>query len=183
MKFLRRLRGIVSTAVVWAIGWTLIAWPVFVTLLPRLSIVPRVLSALRMATYAGLAGAVTGTAFAILLTLLERRATLRSLRGRRIGMWGAAAGAAYGVGVILRGPAGAHESFAVFAAAAGVGALLGGASAVLTLLTAREAGSSSSKRGGNVLDPSHLTNVEADKRAAESRDLRSRTYSIRLQLN
>src|SRR4051794_33364030 len=103
MKFLRRFRGIISTALVWTLTWTLVAWPVFIALLPRLAVVPRLLAALRMASYAGMAGAVTGTAFAILLTTFERRATLTSLRARRIGLWGAAAGTAYGVGIILRG--------------------------------------------------------------------------------
>jgi hypothetical protein len=138
MNLLRRLRGVGSTTAVWAVGWTAIAWPVFIALLPRLAMGPRLLAALRMASYAGLAGAATGAAFAVLLTALERRATLASLRSYRVAIWGAAAGAAYGVGIILRGPAGAHESVGVIAAAGAVGAVLGGASGLLTLLLARE---------------------------------------------
>ena len=139
MSMFRRLRGIATTAIVWGLGWTAVAWPVFIVLLPKLNLGPRLLIALRMAAYAGLAGAVVGGSFAVLITVLERRSTLGSLLPRRVGLWGAVAGAAYCVGLILRGPAGIHEAFAVVATAGVTGAILGGASGLLTLLLAREA--------------------------------------------
>lgn len=131
MGLLRRARGILVTALLWAVGWTAIAWPVATYLLPRFSGMARLTTALRMASYAGVGGAVTGATFATLVVFLERRSTLATFSTRRAALWGATAGAFYAVLLILRGPAGTTESPIVFTAAAAIGAVIGGASAAL----------------------------------------------------
>ena len=139
MNFLRRLRGITAIATTWALGWAGIAAPIFFLLLPRLALGRRLLASLQMAAYAGLAGAIVGATTATLLVLFEHRATFAQLRARRIGFWGAIAGAACTTGLMLLATTGRIESPGITVAAAAVGALLGGASALLTLLVAREA--------------------------------------------
>jgi membrane associated rhomboid family serine protease len=146
MSILRRVRGVLATALTWATGWTVIAWPVFYYLLPRVSGFARVTTALRMAGYAGLAGAVTGATFALMVVFFERRSTLSTFRTSRAAFWGAAAGSAYSIMLILRSPGGAFEPASVLTAGGVVGAVLGGATAALMLRLAQRAESKNQER-------------------------------------
>lgn len=136
---IRRLRGVAGTALAWGLGWSAIAWPIFLVLAPGNAIVGRLVPALRMASYAGMAGAVSGTTFALLVLTLERHRTLAAFPTRRATLWGALAGSGYSFALVTHGftrlghPASAENSSVI------VGAVLGAATASLMFLLARRA--------------------------------------------
>jgi hypothetical protein len=140
MLLIRRLRGILGTAVAWGLGWSAIALPIFIAVVPGSTLFGRVLPALRMASYAGMAGAVSGASFAVLVLVLERRRTLTAFSTRRAALWGALAGGGYSVvALVVQGLARFLEPTAVVSATLLVGGVLGAATGSLMLLLARRA--------------------------------------------
>jgi hypothetical protein len=83
-KFLRRLRGIIGTGLTWALGWAGIfgvAGAIFGAYsVPRLALV------------GGFTGLIAGGAFAVILSITERRTTLEDLSLWRVALWGGLGG-------------------------------------------------------------------------------------------
>lgn len=96
----RRLRGILSLALIWALVWL----PTGVVLGWALGWTGHSLTLRAPMWYLAvwtLLGASSGAIFALLLATLERRRTLDQLSARRLATWGAVAGAALPVVVSL----------------------------------------------------------------------------------
>lgn len=102
---LRRLRGILTTAALWAIPWS--AFGLLAGVAYRLGLFPGFFIQTRpglggIVVALGLAGAVVGAVngavFASLLLLAERKRSLGDLRASRTGVWG---GLATGATVLL----------------------------------------------------------------------------------
>ncbi|MBV9772364.1 MAG: hypothetical protein JO040_00345 [Gemmatimonadetes bacterium] len=105
MRFLRRLRGIASTSLLWAVAWGLVGAPAYGVLevyrnfqygLPFSSdaLLPHmVIGAVFLALY----GFLSGGAFSTVLALVERRSKPEDLSMRRVTAWGALGG----VGILL----------------------------------------------------------------------------------
>ena len=95
--FLRRLRGVTVTALLWAFVWAFIG-----ALLIAFEVIrhggnptgPIGLAFLAATTSFGILGAFSGSVFAVVLALLERRRTLEDLSMRRVAAWGAIGGMA-----------------------------------------------------------------------------------------
>ena len=130
MSILRRIRGAVSVALIWAVAWL----PIGVLV----AIWKGWLSTPFLAVWTAL-GASAGAVFALLLATLERRRTLEDLSTRRLTIWGALGGAALPVvgslliDLLVPNVSLAGDAPAVF----GVMALLGAACAWATLRIAR----------------------------------------------
>ncbi|HEY4131688.1 MAG TPA: hypothetical protein VGM50_13805 [Gemmatimonadaceae bacterium] len=133
MSFLRRIRGIAGVALTWAAGWTVVAYPCFVAIGSHWPFPLRLVMALKMAAYAGIAGAITGGAFATLITMRERWSSVNEFPLRRAAKWGALAGTAFTTLLVARGFSNYLEPVAVIAAASITGAVLGGATGALML--------------------------------------------------
>lgn len=110
MTFLRRLRGIAGTALLWATTWGVVGAAAYAVLGVRWTlewdrpltvkeVMPYVLTgAIFLAVY----GLLSGVAFAGVLMLVERRRGIRDLTLPRIAAWGALGGAAVlGVNLVL----------------------------------------------------------------------------------
>ena len=91
-RFLRRLRGIIGTGLTWAVGWAVVNLGIaLLSGLPLRFIGLGAISSLAQ-------GFVAGGAFAVILSIAERRHTLEDLSLERTALWGGR-----GVG---RGPSG-----------------------------------------------------------------------------
>lgn len=95
---LRRLRGVLGTAVTWAVLWALIgglfylAW--FLLSPPPARLGVSLWDALAIGVPVGaIAGAMTGAFFAVVLMIAERRNTIEQLSLGRMGVLGTAVGA------------------------------------------------------------------------------------------
>ncbi len=137
MTLLHRIRGITTIALTWAAGWTAVAYPCFVVLGSNWPFPLRFLMALKMAAYAGAAGAITGATFASLVAVRERWPSASAFPLRRAAKWGALAGAAFTTFLVARGLSNYLEPVAVLSAASITGAILGGASGALMLAIAQ----------------------------------------------
>jgi hypothetical protein len=88
-NFLRRLRGIIGTGLTWAIGWTGVKVGLFglygLSGFPLRFLFPIALSGL-------VQGFIAGGAFAVVLSIAERRHTLEDLSLRRVALWGGVGG-------------------------------------------------------------------------------------------
>ena len=83
---LRRLRGILGTGLTWAVGWTGVT-----VALNLVGGVP--LHFLGQLVLSGMVrGFVAGGAFAVILSIAERRHTLEDLSLRRVALWGGIGG-------------------------------------------------------------------------------------------
>src|ERR1041385_8381493 len=99
-SILRKTRGIVLTAITWAVAWVLAGelYGVITQVLPRgvpqlhLSPLPIFVA---IAEWWGITGALAGSAFAILLIIAERRASIESISTIRMALWGGLAGVVY----------------------------------------------------------------------------------------
>jgi len=93
-KFVRRLRGIFGTGLTWAFGWA------GVTLaLNLLGGVP--FHFIGQIALSGLArGFIAGGAFAVILSVAERRHTLEDLSLRRVALWGGIGGGILYLGLV-----------------------------------------------------------------------------------
>ena len=95
MRLLRRIRGIVGTALTWATGWGILgavvnAVALLVTGVPSGAPVAYMLTmaALFLATY----GFIAGVVFSLVLLAAERRRTLHQLTLPRMAAWGGLGG-------------------------------------------------------------------------------------------
>lgn len=138
-RFLRRLRGVFGTAALWSaagavVGLVLAAVLEVAVLVPRhVAVEPQELFG-GLALACAIAGALGGTAFAVLLATTARGRTLEGLRASRIGLLGA--GAAAGVLLLAAGDV---------SVAAGAG-VLGWAAAAGSVHAARRAIAGPSRR-------------------------------------
>jgi hypothetical protein len=92
--FLRRLRGIIKTGLVWAVGWgglygafLLVAWAFGAEAQWDLSLVLR-----GVVFNVGGKGFIAGSSFGVILSILERHKKLEALSFKRIALWGSLAG-------------------------------------------------------------------------------------------
>jgi hypothetical protein len=93
--FLRRLRGIIGTGLTWAVGWAglygaflLAAWAFGAEAQWELGPV------LRLVFNVGTYGFLGGSAFGVILSVLERHKSLEDLTFKRIALWGSLGGLA-----------------------------------------------------------------------------------------
>ena len=94
--FLRKCRGILGVAVTWGAMWAVVfALIAFVIGLIDPDSVDPGESGLRIARIGAVFGAVSGISFGIILSVAERRKTLRELSLARVALWGAVATAVY----------------------------------------------------------------------------------------
>jgi hypothetical protein len=97
MRLLRRIRGIVGTALTWATAWSLVGavWVGIVSLVgdfpPEMSEAGMILGGIILL---GAYGFLAGVAFSLVVLTAERRCTLHQLTLRRVAAWG-------GLGTIL----------------------------------------------------------------------------------
>jgi hypothetical protein len=150
MHLLRKVRGILGTAVAWCLPWAIMGGTLMVGyFIIRRGGIPY--ESLRMAARvnsilfrvgaegAAVAGALAGAAFASLLAVRDNRRTFSQLTMARVAAYGALGGAGIGVGVIawmanvLLRPM--SDTFPLV----GICAVLGTASATLMLRIARRA--------------------------------------------
>ena len=93
MAIIRRLRGILSTALLWGIVWSLIAVPILLLLTRLFGSFWPVLRIAKTALMTGfIGGAGAGALFASALMLAEQNRQLTSLSRPRVLLWGALAG-------------------------------------------------------------------------------------------
>ncbi len=95
-RFLQRLRGIIGTGLTWAVGWAALWGLVLLTFagLGRLSGWDFGLI-LRAEFLVGGAGFIAGSAFGVVLSILERHKRLEDLSLWRIALWGGLGGLAF----------------------------------------------------------------------------------------
>ncbi|MBX3132425.1 MAG: hypothetical protein KF689_03410 [Gemmatimonadaceae bacterium] len=148
MLIVQRLRGILSTALTWALPWAVVGGATVVAFdwLSRAPGFHTLTSGsfawtlfLDGARFFALVGAVAGALFAGVVAVAERRRTFATLNTRRMVAWGALGGAALpllvGIGAVLTGaPSMLRDLFF-----AGLGASLGAGSAAVMLRIARRA--------------------------------------------
>ncbi len=142
MLFLRRLRGVIGTALTWGTSWAtvgLVLGSIALRFVPP-GVLPA--DALFQTTLRwGILGTVSGAAFAIALSLAEKRRAraVDELTGRRVAWWGAVGGAALPAAVLpfvaLTVPAALIPALFLVP----VGSALGAASAAASLRLARRA--------------------------------------------
>jgi hypothetical protein len=97
--FLRRLRGIIGTGLIWAVGWAgLYCVSVLLKLAFGVEIPWDLLPLLWQGSlHVGVEGFVAGSVFGVLLSVLERHTKLEDLSFRRIAVWGGIGGLAFAV--------------------------------------------------------------------------------------
>jgi hypothetical protein len=141
MSLLRKVRGLLGTAVTWAIAWIPLGL-IPIALIELLSGRPLHLAFLvRIAGALGVVGAISGLAFGTILAIAERRHTLSTVSARRVAFWGSL-GALLAPGVslglfLLRDPDFFEPTMAL--RTLGISCLLGAACAGGTLYLARRA--------------------------------------------
>ena len=140
--FLRRVRGVFVTGILWAFVWGFLGCGVVLTQVipqsrpPEPSLARLILLAL---TFFGAWGAVSGSLFAIALAMAERQRRIEDLSMKRVALWGAIGGAAIpamGTAASILGGA-ASRLQADLAVIFAITALLGALCASATLALAR----------------------------------------------
>ena len=98
MFFLRRLRGILGTSVLWALVWALLGCLLLLAEAFFGDHAHHVAQPARLVLmsvgFFGVWGAVSGGVFALALAIAERRRSIEQLSMWRVGAWGAIGGAA-----------------------------------------------------------------------------------------
>jgi len=97
--FLRRIRGVIGTGVIWALGWAGI-FGVLGAILGAYS-VPR------LAFIGGFMGFIAGSAFGVILSITEHGHRLKDLRLWRMALWGGLGGVLVAGALNLLGGSGA----------------------------------------------------------------------------
>ena len=93
--FLRRLRGIIGTGLTWAVGWAGL-WGAFLLVLRAFGaevewgLIPTLQSLYHVGTF----GFFAGSAFGVILSVLERHKSLEEITFKRIALWGGFGGLA-----------------------------------------------------------------------------------------
>jgi len=132
---LRKIRGVVGTAVTWAVGWAVAGFGfIGLPLVIAGRGVPFWSVALPFTAVVGVSGAVVGTLFSIVLGSVHGRRRLEELKPVRMALWGGLAGlvtagfafaamAATGVTRPLTGVVGVTAMIAAFGAITGGGTI------------------------------------------------------------
>ena len=139
-SWMRRLRGVVGTAAVWAAGWfgfSAIVWGISLFGDVPIGLI------VNLALGVGVAGALAGAGFAIMLGLAEGSRTLDELSYLRLALWGAVGGVL--VGLPFLGSIGSAGLLPIF----GLLASLGATSASGSLALARMADDGAAVREGS----------------------------------
>lgn len=87
-RLFRKVRGIVRTAATWAIGWSGIGTIMAILFGVDLGFL------VRIAVGNAVAGGIVGGTFALIVSIAERRKTLKELSLKRIALWGGIGGIA-----------------------------------------------------------------------------------------
>ena len=142
MWILRRLRGIIGTALVWGTAWAVAAcgltlvWHAWFR--PRAGLAGVGFSpVLGMTLFYGIIGVWAGAVFASVLAVGDRRRTFAGLRMSRVVTWGMLGGVSYPVLVWLVASSGSGPMPSGLGVAVGLTAVLGGGSAAAMLALAR----------------------------------------------
>lgn len=93
-SLLRRLRGLVGTAVIWGAGWfglSAVGWGIALWGQAPLGVI------FNLAAGVGLAGAIAGAGFSIVVGIAERKRSLDELSFARFAIWGALGGILVGL--------------------------------------------------------------------------------------
>src|SRR5690606_26475919 len=145
MQAFRRLRGVLGTAVTWAVGWAavgalhgslLFLWSRRDGRLPDIGWLDFVSAQMQLL---GLLGATTGAVFALGLWFGERGSSITSLTIGRAAAWGVLAAAVYPAVLAWRLSLGASGFVQHFGGPTLIGLGLGAASAALMVALARRA--------------------------------------------
>jgi len=101
--FLRRLRGVIKTGFTWAIGWAGL-WGVVLLIMAGFDLLEGWDFWYTVRAELGVAGVgfIAGSAFGVLLSVLERHKKLEDLSFRRIALWGGIGGLALAAGFGLQ---------------------------------------------------------------------------------
>lgn len=140
MNLLRRIRGVLGTAAVWASCWMILTLPLALWESLPLPEQQRLRFVLRNAVEWGKWGVVSGAGFALLMLLAERHSTLHQLRAWRSALWGALGAQVLPATIYILAPSGyplSTASPAYLAFACGFSAILGAGSAVGMVRLAR----------------------------------------------
>ena len=137
--WVKRLRGVIGTATIWGLAWFGVSLAFWSTKLFGLSALELGL-AVGSAAGVGLAGAITGACFAVVVGIAERRRSFAELTMPRMAVWGAIAGTPLALAVV------AEVSFAEWAICAAALGLLGACSSAASLTLARSANGSLGER-------------------------------------
>ena len=91
--FLKRIRGVIGTGLTWALGWAGL-WGVFLLVMAGLGRLQGWDLWFTVRVELGMAGVgfIAGSAFGVLLSVLERHKKLEDLSFRRIALWGGIGG-------------------------------------------------------------------------------------------
>ena len=142
MNLMRRIRAMLTTAIVWGIAWTVpgTVWIGILAVLQRNS--PRQMGLFDVVTTILLnwtaVGAISGAVFALTLSIAERRkSSLDGLSMRRVATWGAIGGVVLPAVLIPFNPAGIPNPLQQLALSATAYGVLGAASAAMSLRLAR----------------------------------------------
>jgi hypothetical protein len=137
---LRRLRGVIGTAVTWALGWG----AVYAVIQVGLKLIfGHTMSILLLAFMGSILGLISGGSFAIILSIAERHRTFDQLSLKRVALWGAVGGAALvlvAVPQLMGGGIPAGRVVADLILPLSVTTLLGAGSAPATVAIARRGG-------------------------------------------
>ena len=120
-RFLQRLRGIIGTGLTWAVGWMGFYGVVILPILAVFGLIGGGASfILNTFIGVGIAGFVAGSAFGVVLSILERHKKLEDLSFKRIALWGGLGGLAFGA---MLGPE--YWGPAIFVTLLGIGSATG----------------------------------------------------------
>jgi hypothetical protein len=138
--FLRRLRGVIGTAITWALGWG----GVYAVIQVGLKLIfGHPMSVLLLAFMGSILGLIAGGSFAIILSIAERHRTLDQLSLKRVALWGGIGGAALvlvAVPQLLGGGIPLDQVVRSYLLPLSVTTLLGAGSAPATVAIARRGG-------------------------------------------
>ena len=144
-NLLRRVRAALGIGVAWSLPWAAASALARAAIIYFLVPLPPDLSRVRMALVAvltnGISGAVvgfvTGSAFAIILSVAERKRTLSRLSARRFSLWGAVAGGTTATALATLASLNGVGNLLFAISSIGVSVGMGAACAALTLRLAR----------------------------------------------
>jgi hypothetical protein len=128
-----------GTAITWGGLWMAGAFPLFLGLLRELPFSMWLSISAEGALLGGFAGAATGATYSLLVMAFERHGTLAGFRGRRAMLLGGTAGAGFALVTVAGFLNAIGAPAAVTSGSVIAGAMLGGATAGLTLIGARRA--------------------------------------------
>jgi hypothetical protein len=127
-RFLRVIRGVIGTGLSWALGWA--------GLFAGIGAVFGAHSVLRLALSQGFVGFIAGSAFGVILSIVERHKKLEDLSTGRVALWGGLGGLLVAGSLSLLGGGALVWPFMVIIAVSGAACSAG------TIAIAKRAGDS-----------------------------------------